>query len=155
MRLVSFLKLAGGIPEQGRPVTFRVRYAGPDNVPYLKDVQGQLLPVSEAELAATQRAAAQYCATPNASLPQGEEELVRLLQASLRDCDDPRIHLIEDETDLAALRAGLVAPQYDRLLAEYRALIEQQYPLHPDDDDVAEAEKDARDFSHGDQPAPG
>lgn len=155
MRLTAFLKLSGGIPEQGRPIRFRLRYLGPDNVPYLKDVSGQLLPLSEAELAATQRAAAQYCATPAASLPVGEEELVRLLQVSLRDLDDPRIHLVEDETDLAALRAGLVAPQYDQLLAEYKALIDQQYPANPTDDDAAEAEADARDFSRGDQPARG
>lgn len=164
MRLANMLLLPGGIPEQGRAVTLRLRYRGPGGVPSVRDVEAVMLPISEVEELQVRRAAqlavaaapkAAGEAPPPPALPEGGEYTVRFLQACLRDQGDLSKRLVEDETDLRALRDGLVGPQYERLLGEYKKLIDQEYPPVVTKADADALEAQARDFSASDQPARG
>lgn len=152
MRLNNLLQMAGGIHEQGREITFRLRYTGKDGVPQVRDVTGVLFPLSEEEM---QKAQEEADDPKGRTLPAGEEFVIRMLAVNLRDPSDLSKRLIEDPRDMALLRAGLVAPQYAWLLAEYRQLIEQEYPDVVTDKDAADLESQARVFSKGDQPGPG
>lgn len=155
MRLANMLKQPGGVSEQGREVVLRLRHAGPAGVPTVRDLTAVMLPLSEVEREAAERLARETAAKPDAVLPEASEAVIRVLQASLRDQGDMTKLLIEDETDLQALRTGLVGVQYQRLLDEYKALIETEYPLVVSPKDEAAMEREARDFSSGDQPPPG
>ena len=155
MRLTQLLELAGGVVEQGRAVTIKLRYRGPGNVPHVRDLHAVMFPVSEVEGKRIEAAAKLAAAEPNAPLPEGAEYVVLLMQASLRDPDDLSQPLLQTPGDLQALRAGLVAVQYDRLLEEYRALIDQEYPAVVTKRHEEELEKEARGFSLSDQPARG
>ena len=155
MRLAHLLTQPGGVSEQGRYVTLRLRHAGPGGVPQVRDVVAVMLPVSEVEAAQIQRLAEETAAKPDAPLPGGSEYVIRLLQASLRDPGDLSKRYVEDETDLRALRAGLIGPQYKRLLDEYRELIATEYPDVVTEEDVRDLENEARDFSSSGQPSPG
>lgn len=151
MRLHNLLTLPGGIPEQGREVVFRLRYRSAQGVPQVREVRAVMLPLSEEQM----HQARQFAQNGEAPLVEGQEYVVRLLAASLRDPGDLAKLLIEDETDLRDLRAGLVAPQFEWLLKEYKLLIEQEYPAVVTDEHAADLEGQARDFTKGGQPGPG
>lgn len=152
MRLHNLLTQPGGIALEGRPVTLRLMYKGPDGTPHTKELAAQMLPLSQVEI---ERAKAAAQKAEGRELVEVDEYAIRILQASLRDPADLSRLLIEDETDLRALRMGLVPLQYPALLDEYRQLIESEYPELVTKKDVAEMEGEARDFSKGGQPAPG
>lgn len=155
MRLINLLKQPGGVSEQGREITLKIRHAGPAGVPTVRDLAAVMLPMSEVERENAERLARETAAAPDAPLPAASEAVIRVLQACLRDPGDPSKRLIEDERDLQALRDGLVGVQYARLLNEYALMIEGEYPVVVNEDQEKELEKDARDFSASDQPARG
>lgn len=155
MRLTNLLSQPGGVHEQGREVTLRLRYRGSGGLPHQREVVGQMLPISEVEAVQIERAARQVVESDKAQLGFGEEYLIQLLRVSLRDPGDLSQPLIDDERDLQALRDGLVALQYPQIMEEYKALIRSEYPEVVTDGDEKKLEKDARDFSASDQPARG
>lgn len=161
MRLHSMLTLPGGVPEQGRPISLRLRYRGPGGVPHTREVSAFMLPVSEPEELAARRAAqAQPAVAPGGEpvapqLPEGLEYVVQFLSRSLRDPGNPAEHLCSDPRDLQALRDGLVGPQYTALLRAYRSMMADEYPEVVTEDDVEDMTKQARDFSRGGEPERG
>ena len=154
MRLVNLLKQPGGVSEEGREVTIRLRHtvAG---VPTVTDLPAVMLPMSEVERVAAEKLAEETAAEADAPLPAANEAVIRVLQVCLREPGDLGKRLIEDKRDLQALREGLVGVQYQRLIDEYAALIAQEYPLVPSEDEEKDMEGQARDFSASDQPSPG
>ncbi len=154
MRLHNLLAQPGGVAEQGREITLRLRVRGPGGVPTQRDLTVVLLPLSEVQMRRAAELARETAAQPGA-LPEGSELVIRVLQQSLRDPGDLGRPLVEDERDLAALRDGLVGVQYERLLQEYRALIDSEYPEHVSAADERDLAQQARDFLRGAQPSPG
>ena len=147
------LNLPGGIPEEGRPVTIKVRYRGPGGVPHVRSVDALMLPVSEVEELAARRASQAVNPEQPPQLPEGLEYVIQFLARSLRDAGNPAELLCADPRDLQLLRDGLTGPQYKALLLEYRAMMRTDYPEVVTKDDVADLEAQARDFSSDDQTA--
>ncbi len=152
MRLTNLLKQPNGVSEQGRVIVLKLRHPGPAGVPTVTDLSAAMLPMSEVERENAERLARETAAADNAALPEASEAVIRVLQTCLRAPGDLSKRLIEDERDLQALRDGLVGVQYQRLLDEYAALIAQEYPLVPSEDEEKDMEGQARDFSGGGQP---
>jgi hypothetical protein len=146
VRLRNLLEMPGGIAEQGREVSFRLRYSGKDGAPLVRDVTAMMLPLSQPEIEQAEAAARK---AEGRVLLERDEFTIRILQAMLRDTADPSKHLIEDEADLRLLRAGLVPPQYRALLAEYELLMATEYPEQVTEQDAEQLEKDAAGFSEG------
>ena len=155
MRLHNMLTLPGGIPEQGREITIKIRYLGQGNVPYVRDIVGQLYPLSPVDALACERRAQVKAAEEKAPLTVADEYVIQVLAASLRDPSDLAQLLVEDERDKNVLRAGLVAPQYDEIMSAYKALIAQEYPGLVTEEDEKDMGEEARGFSASDQPARG
>ena len=164
MRLHAMLNLPGGNPQQGREISFKLRYRGPGGVPYVREVAALMLPLSDVEELAARRAAQAVAqGTPGQDgaepvppqLSEGGEYVVQFLARCLRDPGNPAELLCSEPRDMQALRDGLVGPQYRALLEEYRDMMLTEYPDPVTKADVADMEAEARDFSGGDQPARG
>jgi hypothetical protein len=155
MTLGNILKRAGGIAETGRPVKFQVRYKAKDGTTLRREVEGVLLPLSEAERAEALQAADDFCDERKRTAKdlRDAERSIRVLGASLHDPADPRARLVPD-AELHQLRAGLVQFQVDELLAQYGLHLLGEYPELFTDADVKKVEEQAEDFSEGAPPSP-
>jgi hypothetical protein len=149
MRLRQLLTLEGGVAEQGRPITFTLRYLQ-NGQPMQRQVQAVMFPVGEPAI----RRIGAESETADKGLDQALEWTIRFLQASLRDPADLSKLLVEDEADMQALREGLVAVQYGWFGKEYQALMDSEYPDLVTKEDTERLRKEAEDFSSGRQDGP-
>lgn len=145
MRLSNLLHLPGGVHEQGRQITFTLRYTD-GGQPHQRKVHALMMPISEMDL----RKVEQASQTAEA-LDPAREYLVRFLQATLRDPADPAAPLVEDNADLEALRVGLVGLQYGWFGVQYRLMMADQYPDLISQAEVDKLKAEAADFSAGPQ----
>lgn len=147
MRLSNLLHLPGGVHEQGRAITFTLRYSEA-GVPMQRKVHALMMPVAEPDIRKIEIAS-----KTAETLDADREYLVRFLQASLRDPADPAALLVEDNADLEALRQGLVGIQYGWFGAQYKLLMAEQYPDLVSAEEIAALKAEAADFSAGPQGA--
>lgn len=153
MRLGNLLAQKGGVPETGRPVRFQLRAKQKDGSTVRHWAQALLLPVSEADRAAANAAAADYCATAGDSGPElADEKVYRFLQKALRDPDAP-VTLFVRNDEMDAFRDGVTRDQVDWLYGEYKTMLKAEYPELITRKQEKQLEDDAQDFSNGGPPS--
>lgn len=152
MRLGNLLAQKGGIPETGRPVRFQLRVVQKDGTTVRHWAEALLLPVSEADRAAANAAAADFCAGTDGGPDLADEKVYRFLQKALRDPDAP-VNLFVRNDEMAAFRAGVTRDQVDWLYGEYKALLKAEYPEIITRTQEKQLEEDAQDFTTGGPPS--
>lgn len=148
MRLGNLLAQKGGVPETGRPVRFQLRAKQKDGSTVRHWVDGELLPVTEADRAAANAAAADYCAAAKGAIDIDDERVYRFLQKALRDPEQPTRQLVLNE-DMEAFRAGVTRDQVDWLYSQYKELLKAEYPELLTREQEKELDQEAQDFTTG------
>lgn len=162
--LGNLLQRKGGTPLTGRLVKLTLPIPDPKGGrPLVADepVEVLLLPVPESRKARAFRAAeAHVAAQQQAAVEAGEpgsapsiadEKALRFFCEAMRDPEDARRYFVAAE-QIDTFRDILIAEQIRLLLAEYDALIRDEYPESPQAQDFAAMKADAKDFSSAGQP---
>lgn len=164
MRLINLLTQPGGVSEQGKEITFSLRYTS-GRVPSTREVTAYMLPLSERDWADVARLTDEALAPtpgqdgatlpPTSNLSRDTEFVIQFLRICLRDPGDLSARLVEDPRDVQALRDGLVGPQYPWFGKQYRALMANEYKDLVTVADADELHAESRDFSAPGRSAPG
>lgn len=152
MRLGNLLSQKGGIPETGRPVRFQLRVKHKDGSTVRHWAEALLLPVSEADRAGANAAAADFCAGADSGPELADEKVYRFLQKALRDPEAPAQLFVRND-EMEAFRAGVTRDQVDWLYGEYKALIKSEYPELITRDQEKKLGEEAEDFTTGGPPS--
>ena len=151
MNLGNLLQQGGGVAETGRPVRFQIRVKAKDGKTSRVWADAVLLPVSETERAASNAAAAEYCAGKKDAPALGDEQVYRFLQKSLRNPDSLAAQFVlSDQID--AFRSGVTLEQTAWLQREYKQLIRSEYSELLTVEDEQKLEQQAEDFTGGGRP---
>ncbi len=163
MRLINLLTQPGGVSEQGKEITFSLRYLA-GRVPSTREVTAYMLPLSERDWADVARLTDEALVPevkdgetlpPASNLSRDTEFVIQFLRVCLRDPGDLSARLVEDPRDVQALRDGLVGPQYPQFGKQYRALMASEYKDLVPAADADKLHTEARDFSSSGRSAPG